>query len=55
MEINKQADEMIHELAGLCGVLPEYWDTGVAVMLFDEMARASDEMPPQSDSPPETT
>jgi 4-alpha-glucanotransferase len=26
MAINKHAPEMINELAGLCGILPEYWD-----------------------------
>lgn len=26
MEINQQTSEMINELAGLCGVLPEFWD-----------------------------
>jgi 4-alpha-glucanotransferase len=26
MEINQQTNEMINELAALCGILPEYWD-----------------------------
>ena len=26
MEINQQTTEMINELSGLCGILPEYWD-----------------------------
>ncbi|MBS1113322.1 MAG: malQ [Nitrospirae bacterium] len=26
MEINQQTSEMINELSGLCGILPEYWD-----------------------------
>ena len=26
MEINQKTSEMINELSGLCGILPEYWD-----------------------------
>jgi len=26
MEINQQTSEMINELSGLCGILPQYWD-----------------------------
>ncbi len=26
MAINQQTSEMINELSGLCGILPEYWD-----------------------------